>query len=139
MMYYKIMAYTLLLNCPIIWTLLVKAIVGSAANGSCKLMTALRLSLRLVKSYMSEENKARKKVGMMAIVRVKSTLFHLAHCKFKKPSIANWPAYVPVIVDDWPAASIPTPQIIKAARPNLQPKNIPPLNKSASTGLLSFY
>jgi hypothetical protein len=48
-------------------------------------------------------------------------------------SIANCPAYVPVIVLDCPAARIPTPQMYMAAAPNAQPKKTPPLKISAST------
>ena len=51
-------------------------------------------------------------------------------------SIANCPAYVPVIVLDCPAARIPTPQMYMAAAPNAQPKKTPPLKISATTSSL---
>jgi len=78
-------------NSPIIWTLLVKAIVGKVANGNCMLIIAFKISFILLKLFMSAKN-ATKNVGIMAIVRVKRTRFHRAHCRFKNPSIANWPA-----------------------------------------------
>ena len=89
-----------------------------------------------VKLSMSLKN-ATRKVGTIAIIRVKSTRFQRAHCKFKNPSIANWPAYVPVIVEDWPAAKIPTAQIYIAAAPKAQPKNMPPLLRS--TEMVVFF
>ena len=56
-------------------------------------------------------------------------LFHLGHWICKNPSIANCPEYVPVIVEDCPAANMPTAQIYVHAIPNVQPKNTPPLNR----------
>lgn len=75
-------------NSPIMRTLLVKAIVGMVANGSCMLIMAFKKSFIPVRSSMRLKN-ASKNVGMIAIVRVNKTLFQRAHCKFKKPSIAN--------------------------------------------------
>jgi hypothetical protein len=46
-------------------------------------------------------------VGITAIIRVTRTRCQRAHLRFKNPSIANWPEYVPVIVELWPAAKIP--------------------------------
>lgn len=83
-----------LTNSPIICGLLVNAIVGIVAKGNCKLMIALRISFIFVRSSRLLKN-AKQNVGMMAIVLVNNTLFHLAHCKLRKPSIVNCPAYVP--------------------------------------------
>ena len=54
---------------------------------------------------------ATKKVGRTATVRVRRTLCQRFHVRFKNPSIANCPAYVPVIVELWPAAKMPIAQI----------------------------
>lgn len=66
-----------------------------------------------------------KIVGKIAIERVINTRCQRFHFKFKKPSIANCPEYVPVIVDDCPAANKPIAQMKRQARPNSQPRNIP--------------
>jgi len=42
-------------------------------------------------------------------------------------SITNCPAYVPVIVEDCPAARIPIAQMYIAISPYSQPKKTPPL------------
>lgn len=70
------------------------AIVGIVAKGNCKLMMAFKMSFIFVKFSRLLKN-AKQNVGTIAIVLVNKTLFHLAHCKFKKPSIVNCPAYVP--------------------------------------------
>lgn len=62
--------------------------VGIAANGSWMLMTAFRISFMLVRSLI-ELKKARKKVGTIAIVLVKSTRFQRAHWRLRNPSMAN--------------------------------------------------
>ena len=49
---------------------------------------------------------------------VKRTLYQTGRVKFKKPSITNYPAYVPVIVEDYPAASSPMAQMYLAEGPN---------------------
>lgn len=48
---------------------------------------------------------------------VKSTLWYTGSLKFKNPSITNWPAYVPVIVELCPAANSPNAQIYLAEFP----------------------
>ena len=60
--------------------------------------------------------------GRIAIDLVIITLFQTGNLISKNPSITNCPAYVPVIVDAYPAASNPTPQIIDAAFPNVTAK-----------------
>ena len=65
--------------------LLVKVNVGINANGSCKLMAAFKWSFKPVNCYWISAKIAKKRVGAMAIVRVRSTLFQRAQCKFKKP------------------------------------------------------
>ena len=54
---------------------------------------------------------ATKKVGRTATVRVRRTLCQRFHVRFKNPSIAYCPAYVPVIVELWPAAKMPIAQM----------------------------
>lgn len=73
------------------------AIVGIVANGNCRLMMAFKISFIPVKSSIWLKN-AKQNVGTMAMVLVKRTRFQRAHCKFRKPSIVNWPAYVPLIL-----------------------------------------
>lgn len=67
----------------------VKVRTGNNANGNCKLIKALSKSFIVVRSDMLWN--AIKTVGMIAIVRVKRTRFHLHQCKLRKPSIANCP------------------------------------------------
>lgn len=124
-------------NSPIIWELLVNAIVGNVAKGNWRVIIAFKISFMPVKLSISLKN-ATRKVGTIAIIRVKRTRFQRAHCRFKNPSIANCPAYVPVIVEDWPAAKIPTAQIYIAAAPNAQPRNMPPLLRSIEIVVFSF-
>ena len=45
--------------------------------------------------------------------------------------MANWPEYVPVMVEDWPEAKMPTAHMYVQATPKVHPKKMPPLNKSA--------
>lgn len=122
--------YIPLTNSPIMAAHEVKAIVGIAANGNCSDITAFSISFILVKSSILL-NMARQKVGIIAMQRVTSTRHQRGHCRFRKPSIENWPAYVPVMVELWPAARMPTPQIYMAAAPNVQPRKSPPLYRSA--------
>ena len=53
-------------------------------------------------------------VGTIAIDLVIRTLCQTGKVKFRNPSMTNWPAYVPVIVELYPAASKPTPQMYLA-------------------------
>lgn len=87
----KLISHHPFANCPIIWGLLVNAMVGIVAKGSWRLIIALRMSFIPVRSSIWLK-KARQKVGTIAIVLVNRTLFHLAHCRLRKPSIVNWPA-----------------------------------------------
>jgi len=70
-------------------------------------------------------------IHLTATLQTKQCVIHT-----QLTSIANCPAYVPVIVLDCPAARIPTPQMYMAAAPNAQPKKTPPLKRSASTSSL---
>ena len=69
------------------------------ANGSWIDINAFRMSFIPVKWLISEKY-AKEKVGAIAIDRVKRTRCHLFHLRLRKPSMANCPEYVPVIVDD---------------------------------------
>lgn len=80
--------YSPFTNDPMIFLLHVKATVGITANGSCKLITAFKISFRYVKSSILLK-KAVRNVGTIAILLVKRTLFHLFQRRSKKPSIAN--------------------------------------------------
>ena len=62
------------------------------------------------------------KAGVIAIDLVNRTLFQTGNFKFRKPSITNYPAYVPVIVDSCPAAKSPAAQIYLADFPKLPSK-----------------
>lgn len=55
-------------------------------------------------------------VGIIAIDLVSSTRFQGAILRSRKPSMTNCPAYVPVIVDDCPAASSPMAQMYLVPR-----------------------
>ena len=76
----------------------------------CAVIQAKDMSYVPDKSSMFSKN-ATKKVGRTATVRVRRTLCQRFHVKFKNPSIANCPAYVPVIVELWPAAKMPIAQM----------------------------
>lgn len=119
-------------NSPIIAAFDVKAISGITANGNCSVIITLRMSFIPVKSPISLKY-AMQNVGTMAIVRVNKTRFQRGHSKFKNPSITNWPAYVPVIVELWPDAKMPTAQMYSAYVPIEQPKKMPTLYRLALT------
>lgn len=119
-------------NSPITLVLEVNVTKGMTANGSCSVMITFRKSFNTVISSMLLKY-ATQNVGIIAIVRVKTTRRQRTHLKFRKPSITNCPAYVPVIVADCPDAKIPMAQMYSAYMPNAQPKKIPPLYKSPST------
>lgn len=76
--------YHPLTNSPMICGLLVKAMVGIVANGSCKLMTAFNTSFIPLKSVILLKN-ATKNVGIIATALVNNTLFHRFQDKFKNP------------------------------------------------------
>ena len=59
------------------------------------------------------------RAGKIAMDLVRRTLFHTGIWKFRKPSITNCPAYVPVIVELYPAANSPTAHIYFAGSPNV--------------------
>ena len=58
------------------------------------------------------------RVGAMATSRVMNRIFHWAQSRLRKPwewlvevrvtCMANWPEKVPVMVEDWPEARMPT-------------------------------
>lgn len=62
--------------------------------------------------------KATPMAGTIAIALVKRTLCQTGNLISKNPSMTNWPAYVPVIVDDYPDANKPMAQIYLATEPN---------------------
>ena len=76
---------------------------------------------------------------MIATDRVSKTLFQTGSVKSKNPSMTNYPAYVPVIVDDCPAANKPTAQIYFALFPRLSPRISPAYNKLISSRFASGF
>lgn len=58
----------------------------------------------IVSLPLSPARRATNKLGTMATLRVMRFLFQAATFHWRKPSITNWPAYVPVIVELWPEA-----------------------------------
>ena len=73
---------------------------------------------------------ATRMAGIMAIERVSITRFHGGSLSFRNPSITNCPAYVPVIVDDCPAASSPIAQMYTIGLPKLASRQSPALRRS---------
>lgn len=71
------------LNSPIILLLLVKCKMGSNANGSWTLCNTFNHVFIMSRSLVAA--RATTIVGIMAIDRVSSTRFHLAHLIFIKP------------------------------------------------------
>lgn len=62
--------------------------------------------------------KATPIAGTIAIALVNRTLFQTDNLMSRNPSITNYPAYVPVIVEDYPDASKPMAHIYFAELPN---------------------
>ena len=77
--------------------------------------------------------------GIIATDLVMRTLCHIGNVKFRKPSMTNWPAYVPVIVELYPAAKSPMAQIYFALFPKVSARAFAPLFKSNSINVVSFY
>ena len=63
---------------------------------------------------------------------VTKVLFQTGSFISKKPSITNYPAYVPVMVEDYPAAKSPTPQMILDALPKVASKAIAAVERLSS-------
>ena len=55
--------------------------------------------------------RATRSVRAIAMERVNMTRFQRGHLMLRNPSMANWPAYVPVIVELSPDARMPTAQM----------------------------
>ena len=87
----------------------------------------------------SRSNNVTQRAGIIAIDLVIRTLCHIGKVKFKKPSITNWPAYVPVMVELWPAASRPTAQIYLALFPKVSASTLAPVLKSSSTSSSDYF
>lgn len=63
----------------------------------------------MVNTFVSK--KETQRAGTIAMDLVMRTLCHTGKVKSKKPSMTNWPAYVPVIVELYPAANNPMAQM----------------------------
>lgn len=63
--------------------------------------------------------KVTQMAGTMAMDLVSKTRCQIGSVKSRKPSITNWPAYVPVMVELCPAASRPIAQIYLALSPTV--------------------
>lgn len=77
--------------------------------------------------------KSRKRIpnaGTIAIDLVSKTLYQTGNLMFRNPSITNWPEYVPVIVELYPAANKPIAQIYFAAFPKVEANASDASNKS---------
>lgn len=73
---------------------------------------------------------ATPRAGMIATDLVRSTLYQTGRVKSKKPSMTNCPAYVPVIVELYPAANNPTAQIYLAFVPRNSSKIVAAYSRS---------
>lgn len=131
------MSIILFLKDPIIRFELVKWSNGNRAKGIWMAFTILHQKFKwLMASYASKVIIVQ---GTIEIERVNIILFHLLRFILVKPfeiiymnffslytwqmkifkptSIINWPAYVPVIVEHWPADNKPIAQMITVVRP----------------------
>lgn len=70
--------------------------------------------------------------GTIATDLVIITLYHTGNLKSRKPSMTNCPAYVPVIVELYPAASRPMAQMYLLAFPNVSLRASAADSKSSS-------
>jgi hypothetical protein len=68
--------------------------------------------------FKSFPRNAITKLGTIAIPLVINALRNLDTLILIKPDITNYPASVPVSVEDYPAASKPIPHMILAVLPN---------------------
>ncbi len=60
-------------------------------------MVLVKRTLKIIQYYLRVND----------LITPEEYLCHRFHFKFKKPSIANCPEYVPVMVEDCPEAKIP--------------------------------
>lgn len=75
-------------------------------------------------------------LGAIAMILVMNALLNLLTRTLINPDMTNYPASVPVSVDDYPAASSPMPQIYLAAAPKLSSKTVAAELRSRSKSVL---
>ena len=84
-------------NSPIIISLEANLMRGTSAKGSYTDYRILRAVSILVNDFWFK--KVTMTAGTIAMDLVTNTLYHTGNLMFRKPSITNYPEYVPVIVE----------------------------------------